>query len=474
MNKYLLSILVLINITIVTVCYANESDDGYFKLLSEIESIQKNHNIAGVSVILVNEHGITHENYFGLADRTSNTKVTEDTILRVGSITKTVTALAVLKLIEQNKLELSSLISDYLDPLPYVNRYSDRVKITVAQLLEHTAGFQDLSSHEFDFKQSGWALEQSFNYDKNSRITKWLPGEYYSYTNSGAGIVSKVIEVITGRKFEDYVQTEIFDPLNLNSATFFQNELTDQYLATGYDRDGVSVIPYWHMLYRAYGALNIRADEMASVVSMLINHGKSVNDRTILTRSSINTFEHPATSLAARHGLTYGYAPGNYQWISNNVLFHGHGGDADGYLSRYGYTRENNRGYFIAINSYNNKAIKAMTKHIEMWLTRGIKAKALPPVHKLTLRQINQISGDYISVTNRFAWDNKETSVANIFINENKLYIRYNSSPAYELVPVNRTHFRRKNQSLPTISIVENSRGDLILQGDIGNFKRRD
>ena len=355
-NKKALLTTIAINLFLVamTTCNATDNNFQYSKLITEIKKIQETYNIPGLALVFVDQQGITHQTYLGLADRKTDTPVTQNTIFRIGSISKAITALAALKLAEQGKLTLSAPVSTYLDHLPYKNTFSQQRSITIEQLLEHSAGFKDLTNKEFDFKEKNWTLEQSFNYDPDSRITAWQPGEYYSYTNSGAGIIAKVIETITHQSFEEYVDEHIFIPLKLSHATFFYTDRIKDDLATGYNNDGESVLDYWHMIYRAFGAASMRAEDMAIIVKMLINNGKSDANTDVLNTGSIKRFETPTTTLAARNGLSYGYSLGNYQWLSNGVLFYGHGGDADGYLARYGYTRELNQGYFLVINAYNN------------------------------------------------------------------------------------------------------------------------
>jgi CubicO group peptidase (beta-lactamase class C family) len=294
-------------------CSATGNNYQYSQLVSDIQSIKQDHNITGLALIIVDKQGITHRLYLGLADRNTLTPVTQSTVFRIGSITKTITVLAALKLAEQGMLDLSAPVSTYLKHPPYKNTFSHLKSITVEQLLENSAGFKDLTNKEFYFKEKYWSLEQSFNYDPNSRTTAWLPGEYYSYSNNSAGIVAKVIESISHQSFEEYVDEHIFTPLNLNYASFFNTEKISEHLATGYNTDGISVIDYWHMLYRAFGAANMRADEMATIVSTLINYGNSGASSEFLKIDSIQRFETPTTTLAARNGLTYGYSLGNYQ-----------------------------------------------------------------------------------------------------------------------------------------------------------------
>ncbi len=469
-NPLLATIALNIVLILMVTCAATDNSDQYSQLVSNIQGIQQDHNIPGLALIIVDKQGITHQLYLGLADRNKRTPVKQSTVFRIGSITKTITALAALKLEEQGLLNLQAPVSTYLEHPPYKNTFSYLKSITVDQLLENSAGFRDLTNKEFDFKEKGWSLEQSFNYDPNSRTTAWLPGQYYSYSNNSAGIVAKVIESITHQSYEEYVNEHIFTPLNLNYATFFNTEKITDHLATGYNTNGTSVINYWHMLYRAFGAANMRADEMATIVSMLINNGNSDASSEFLNIDSIKRFETPMTTLAARNGLTYGYSLGNYQWLSNGVLFFGHGGDADGYLARYGYTRTTNQGYFFVINSYNNNAINKIRTLTEQWLTRDITTLPPPDIYTLENNHIKQITGEYQTVTNRFDFSKKRS--LRIFADNNKLFTQIEGEAAIQLIPVNQKHFRRKNQPIATISIVKDTQGIPVLQGDLGNFRR--
>jgi hypothetical protein len=152
------------------------------------------------------------------------------------------------------------------------------------------------------------------------------------------------------------------------------------------------------------------------------------------------------------------------------VLFFGHGGDADGYLARYGYTRTTNQGYFLVINTYNNFAINKIRKLTEQWLTQN--TTALPPLDIYTLEKnhIKQITGEYQKITNRF--DSSKKRSLRIFANNNKLFTQIEGEAAIQLIPVNQKHFRRKNQPIATISIVKDTQGIPVLQGDLGNFRR--
>lgn len=457
---------------LVPMCMASEAPANFASVLDQIMRVKQEHNIAGLGLVIVDDRTTLHQAYLGFADRERRIPVEHDTVFRVGSITKTVTALTMLRLVEQGKLSLQDPVSKFVAELPYINTYPSS-PVRVAYLLEHTAGFRDMTQKEFDFKQANWRLEKSLAYDPESRVTAWSPGAYHSYTNSGAGVAALIIEQVSQQSFEDYVQQNIFLPLHLRDATFFKNEHIRSRLATGYDTDGQTIIPYWHMLFRSFGAMNARVDDMAKFVRMLINFGAADSGNVVLSANSIRRLEVPATTLAARNGLSYGYGLGNYQWLRNGVLFHGHGGDADGYLARYGYTRENNRGYFVVINAYNNTALRKIRRIVETWLIRDSEKRSLPAPYLLDRAKRREIVGDYVSVTRRFSWTAESAPQRlKVFTKRGELFTQLGSDSARLLVPVNDHHFRRAKQPIATISIVKDDLGVPVLQGDLGNFRK--
>lgn len=447
----------------------------FSELLDRIDSVRKQNNVPGLGLAIVSGEKTLYEASLGFADIEKNVSVKNNTVFRIGSITKTFTSLAMLRLVEQGKLNLNDKVSKHLKVLPYENTFESSAPIRIAHILEHTAGFQGLTKKEFDFKQPNWSVEESLAYDPASRITAWRPGEYPSYTNSGVGVAALLVEKVSQQSFEEFVDEQIFQLLNLRDATFFLDENIKTRLATGYDQDGITRIPYWHMLYRSFGAINMRVSDMTIFLRMLINNGKLNNEHSIFTAKSIRRMETPTTSLAARNGLTYGYGLGNYQWLHNGVLFHGHGGDADGYLAHYGYTRENNLGYFVVINAYNGKALRKIRGQIESWLISDIQSTSPPAIYHLTQEELEEIIGSYQAITERFPWMNQTTEIKTnlkIFKKQEKLFTQLGTKPSKQLIAVNNKHFRRVNQPIATLSIVTDKQGVQILQGDMGNYRK--
>ena len=111
-----------------------------------------------------------------------------------------------------------------------------------------------------------------------------------------------------------------------------------------------------------------------------------------------------------------------------------------------------------------------MRKNIETWLLEDAVRQPPPESFAISKKQIKNILGVYQSATNRFSAEQADT--LKVFEEQGQIYTRLNSGHALRLVPVNEQHFRRENQPVATISIVKDSSGATILQGDVGNFKR--
>lgn len=340
--------------------------------------------------------------------------VSASTVFRLGSITKSFTAIALLKLIEQypDKVALDDPISKFIEDGWITNSYAN--DITLAQLLEHTAGFTDISGEEFDFNEP-IPLEDALLKFKQYHHTRWNPGEFSSYSNLGAGFVGYVIEQVSGKPYEDFLAEVVLNPLGMTTAGFKQSSVR----VIGYKSDGVTVIPYWHTVYRPFGGLNASALDMSRYLQELLNP-------KLLSAKELQQFITPNTGLAAESGLTFGYALGNYTALVEDYLFHGHSGDADGYLSRFGFSQEAEGAYYVVINRFD----RALVSRLQDVLANAVVAHAKRPPPKapkiLTITDNYQwIDGRYTEATARFINEDKSTAeFGQIYFDTRKNVIR--------------------------------------------------
>jgi len=442
--------------------YANWDEPD--KLVNAIKNLQEKHNIPALAIVLMDKNEVLYSNVFSRTKRLSI-----GSPFRVGSITKTFTALTLLRLADRGQISMDKPLKGLLPLNSYSNQWSAQAPLKAIHLLEHTSGLSDLSAQEFS-SNAVLSLAQAMAVNPDSRKTYWPPGTRHSYSNVNPGLSSLLIEQATGQSFEA-VATRLLRDMGMPSAGFTQADAPN--LPGGFKADGVSTIPYWNMSFRAYGALNISAAEMQAFLFFLLNNGRTCQGTKILRSVTFEQLFSPRTSLASQAGLTIGYGAGLYGWIKNGHVLHGHGGDADGYLSRYGIHRESGRGYFVVINIDNPKAIGQLRSLIENALTLNLEAHQVEQA-KLNKTTLEQYSGTYYPSTTRFGvqqWLAGKKDSARISVKNGQLLFSYRGRKSI-LVPLGNHLFRRGNDPVATIAIVNGSDNKLYLQGELGEFVR--
>ena len=181
-------------------------------------------SIVGASVLIL-ERGqtVTHHEY-GFADRALGQPVTERTIYHWASITKTLTAIAIMQLRDRGRLSLDDPIVRYVPELRLVHDpYGSIDSVTIRMLLSHAAGFQNGTWPYSEgkpwqpFEPTSWAqLVAMMPYQE----LQFKPGSKYSYSNPGYIYLARVIEQLTGDPWEDYIRKNIFLPLGLTRSYF--------------------------------------------------------------------------------------------------------------------------------------------------------------------------------------------------------------------------------------------------------------
>lgn len=168
-----------------------------------------------VQYVIFNHDSLIHQFRLGYADIKNKLPVHESTTYHVYSVTKTITALAVLQLAGQNKIDLHQPVINYLPEFPYA------AEITVQQLLTHSAGIPNpiplswihLAAEHESFNRKAF-FDPVFHKYKNTRSG---PNEKYSYSNLGYVLLGELIEQVSGTGYEAYVKDNIIKPLKINS-----------------------------------------------------------------------------------------------------------------------------------------------------------------------------------------------------------------------------------------------------------------
>ncbi|TQV84691.1 beta-lactamase family protein [Exilibacterium tricleocarpae] len=436
----------------------------YTTLLADIDTIRKNYGVPAVGFSLTDKNRVLWSGALGVTDIKTRRPVTPQTRFRIGSITKAFTGLAALALQEDGKLRLSDPIARWVPAGLYHNPWAQTHPIRVAHLLEHTAGFTDMSPAEFDHNIPIAALP-ALALHPQSRRARWPPGYHASYSNSGAGLAGLIIEQLADQSYETFVERRLLQPLAMANTGFSPH----RQLAQGYQADGIEPIPYWHILFRPAGAINSTPRDMAAFVRLLLNNGRH-RGRQLLAPASVARMEKPATTLAAKSGLNHGYGLGVYQWLHNGFRFHGHGGDGDGYLAHFGYNRDSGLGYFVVVTVFNHRPLREIRTKIEDHIVRNLPAP-VKPIAADSAVPLKRYEGSYHPVTYRFGERPERDEKLKVFLRDGKLHTRINKRRSRPLIAVNGGHFRRPGDTVATMAFVE-AQGEMYLQADFGNYRR--
>jgi CubicO group peptidase (beta-lactamase class C family) len=348
------------------------------ELRVELEKILKDTHTPGVSVAIVRKDGPEWVAGLGIADVSSHRANSPDTLFRIGSTSKAFAALSILMLAGQGKLSLDDPVHKLAPEVWFENRWESTDPIRVVHLLEHTTGWDDLHFREYA-KQApdSMSLAEGLDYDHHSRISRWPPGTRMAYCNSGPPVAAYIVEKLSGQRFEDFVQQNLFNSIGMKTATYF--EPAPGTATTLYHSDGKTPYPYWHILLRPAGSINASARDMAPYVQFYLNRG-TVAGRQIVSASDVDRMEIPASTWAAKEGLKFGYGLSNYASVQDGFVYHGHNGGVEGGLTELAYLAENGVGYFFSINSGNGEAFDKIGRAIRAYITRDLEKPPLPAV----------------------------------------------------------------------------------------------
>jgi CubicO group peptidase (beta-lactamase class C family) len=365
------------------ICFAADKDkeqpkpaQSITELQQQLEKILKDNHVPGVSVAIVKRDAPEWIGAVGLADVASKTPATADTRFRIGSTSKAFASLSILKLANEGKLSLTDPVRKLAPEVWFENPWEATNPVLVVDLLEHTTGWDDMHLREYakDAPES-MGLKEAFDYDHNSRVSRWPPGTRTAYCNSGPAVAAYIVEKITGKRFEDYVQENFFDPIGMKSASYFQTPAPS---TTLYHDDGKTPFAYWNIMYRPAGSINASAKDMAAYVAFYLNRG-TVNGVEVMPAASIDRMENPTRTWAAQEGLKAGYGLSNYWSVNDGFVYHGHNGGVNGGLTEMAYMPEYGVGYFYSINAGNGDAFEKIGKAIRAYVTRDLAKPAIPP-----------------------------------------------------------------------------------------------
>lgn len=237
--------------------------------------------------ILVARHGtiVLHKGFGHLSSETGAPPVEADSVYVVGSITKTVTATALMILVERGKVSLNEPVSTYLPEFTG----GDRNKVRVINLLTHTSGLPDQLPENNQLRQAHVPLSEFLKHTYSTPLL-FTPGTAYSYQSMGILLAATIVEKLSGMSIQDFERKEIFEPLgmmhtSLGMGKFRLADTVQVQVGTETDlhafRDWGPNSTYWRELGNPWGALHTTTADLAILLQTLLNGGTNGRKRLL-------------------------------------------------------------------------------------------------------------------------------------------------------------------------------------------------
>jgi CubicO group peptidase (beta-lactamase class C family) len=271
---------------------------GQLEMKATVEEILNRHAAVGLAVGVVRNGRLEFFHGHGVADIASNTPITEDTVFRIASITKTFTAIAVMQLQEQGRLDLDAPASSYLRAYRLLPAKASFRPATVRDLLTHTAGVPQMphparalrtlfagsvlteGGESYDLRQPLPTLAEY--YGGGLRLAA-EPGTRFTYGDHGFATLGQIVEDVSGQPLDRYFREHIFEPLGMAGSDLLRSERVRSRLATGYKLRSHGVIAVTDRQWVTPGASSIYStpSDMARYVAALAGGGANEHGRVL-------------------------------------------------------------------------------------------------------------------------------------------------------------------------------------------------
>jgi CubicO group peptidase (beta-lactamase class C family) len=369
------------------------------KAFPEIEKIFERYangrGTPGLVFGIVIDGEVAHVKTYGVRERETKAPVTPGTVFRIASMTKSFTALAMLKLRDEGKLSLDDLVSKWIPEFSdKAYPTSDSAPVRLRQLLTHGAGFPE--DNPWGDQQLGVSDEMLTAWLKRGIPYSTAPDTEYEYSNYGFALAGRVIAKASGRSYREYVEKEILAPLGMKSSTFEASAVPADVRAVGYRRlpgGAYAVEPSLpHGAFGAMGGLLTSAQDLGKYVGYMLSAWppRDAEEQGPVRRSSVremqrvwrtSDFSVSGPLRASAGGYGYGLR------VSQDCRLHhivGHGGGLPGFGSYMSWLPEYAVGVFALANLTYSGPGGLMPEVYEAFRkTGGLEPRKLPVTAEL-------------------------------------------------------------------------------------------
>jgi CubicO group peptidase (beta-lactamase class C family)/beta-lactamase regulating signal transducer with metallopeptidase domain len=405
--------------------------------------------IAGAAVAVVHEGKVVYRAGFGRREVFQEDPVNPDeTIWRIGSVTKVLTGAAVLQLVDRGSLDLDADVNRYLTTFTVPATYSEPVR--VRHLLTHTAGFDQIGLGRHATSAERTRPLGEFLRDNLIRIRP--PGRLATYDTYGITLAGHLVEQRSGLSYEDFLRRNLFGPLRMDRSGIAVPPQLAGDVAIGYGFTGTwTAEPWEYMNTDPASTVNATVVDMAHFAIMLLERGRfdgrqvlsETVVRAMFTRQFTNHPEHPGYSFTLFEDRSYG------------IPAFSHGGSMTGYGAFLYLVPEHRLGVFIALNQESGSLPHLVISRLVDSLFPGH-----PPVRRLRERlqtpvRVARFAGRYANSMYHHTDPTTGWRIRPIELTvDDKGLLVFDGAPAYPVGPLS---FQRDDGVL--LSFVEDERG---------------
>jgi len=343
------------------------------------------YKFVGIGACLIKDDRIAWAGNYGYANMETGKMINKESIFQLSSLSKTITAFAVLQLYEEGKLELDESIDPYLE-FKFMNPYFPEKQITFRMLLNHTSGLADVTS-------SGPVVPSNVGRPKSSRgdsemtleeyITQLLipggryyseeyfkdtePGTSYNYSNIGYSLLGYLVQRISGMDYSAYCRKNIFDPMDMDDTGWHLRDLDTSRVIFSYSFSPEDTVPVYRKTYHfgepGYPAGMVRTtmDDFSRFLIMIMNHGR-YGDIQLLKPSTIDLMLSPQhiPNMASR---SFKLIDKSLSWLMiepNGSLYYEMNGFSGSIFTDAHFSTENGTGMIYYLSGLNMKNMMAV------------------------------------------------------------------------------------------------------------------
>jgi len=311
--------------------------------IDELVSLYSDYDGFNGSVLVAHEGEIIYKKGFGLANMEWDIPNQTDTKFMIASITKPFTAMLIMQLVAENKLDLHKPISTYLPNYPKKNGN----QITIHHLLTHSSGLSDGPNDGKKYNQPKDMVNQF-----SELPLKFKSGKRFSYSNGGYTLLGYIIETITEKTYEDVLKDKIFNPLNMKNSGFHKHRPIIKNMSSGYNK---SWGEYLDIDYSDESTA-YAAGAIYSTVEDMFLWNQALNTEILLPKKYMDlTFtKYIATSFGGHYGYGWVLTEKPIGNTNNTIETIGHVGTISGYSAVFTRIPSSNASIILLSNTSNS------------------------------------------------------------------------------------------------------------------------